>query len=197
MSELPPDPSHASHAQLAPEIRERRRFFARPMPEGYAEEWARILEQPAPERPENEDSMLEFQIADLPLAISSRWVKAVSPTLQVCPVPHRSNTAFLGLVAFAGEIIPCCSLARILGAADSVKGAEARTIILEERPGERWAFPVDAVIGVSRGTLHPKESEGSRLGSAWSDYMFEDERSQKIDALRPATMFERLQRATA
>jgi len=145
--------------------------------------------------------MLEFRIADLPLAIASRWVKAVSPPLTVCPVPHRDNTAFLGLVAYAGEVIPCCSLARILGAADSTQGKEARTIVLEQRIGERWAFPVDAVLGVSTGTLHHRTDatveHPGQLGTQWSDSIFEDDRGRKIDVLRPETLFQRLQRATA
>jgi len=182
-------------------LEQRQRFFARPTPAGYAAEWTEILAQPMPEESENKDSMLEFRIASLPLAIASRYVKAVTSPLVVCPVPHRDNTAFLGLVAFAGDIIPCCSLARILGAADSTKGAEARTIVLEQRPGERWAFPVDAVLGVSTGVLHDRQVEQTKgagqLGRDWSDCLFEDERGQMIDTLRPETLFQRLQRATA
>ena len=201
MSEPKPDPSTPAETKFAPRFEQRRRFFARATPEGYAEEWAKILEQPAPEKAAHEDSMLEFRIADLPLAIASRWVKAVSPPLTVCPVPHRDNTAFLGLVAYAGEVIPCCSLARILGAADSTHGTETRTIVLEQRVGVRWAFPVDAVLGVSTGTLHGKSTAGSgdggQLDIEWSDYLFEDERGRRIDSLRPETLFLRLQRATA
>ena len=184
---------------ITKQIEARKRFFARPMPEGYAAEWAQILAQPIPQDTERKDSMLEFRIAKLPLAIASRYVKAVATPLVVCPVPHRDNTAFLGLVAFAGEVIPCCSLARILGAADSTKGTEARTIVLEQRPGERWAFPVDAVLGVSTGKLHDRAQEGGtgQLGKEWSDCLFEDERGQMIDTLRPETLFQRLQRATA
>ena len=182
-------------------LEQRQRFFARAIPAGYAAEWAEILAQPIPESTERKDSMLEFRIASLPLAIASRYVKAVTSSLVVCPVPHRDNTAFLGLVAFAGDIIPCCSLARILGAADSTKGAEARTIVLEQRPGERWAFPVDAVLGVSTGILHDRQTEQTKgagqLGKDWSDCLFEDERGQMIDTLRPETLFRRLQRATA
>ena len=190
-------------ARLTGYMETRKRFFSRPMPEGYAAEWAHILEQPIPKVAKREDTMLVFRIAELPLAIASRWVKAVTPALVVCPVPHRDNTAFLGLVAYAGEIIPCCSLARILGAADSTVGDEARTIVLEQRPGERWAFPLDAVVGVTPGTLHPQpgasgtEGSNAQLSSEWSESLFEDERGHRIDALRPETLFHRLQRATA
>ena len=188
-------------ALRAKRLEQRQRFFARPTPPDYAAEWTGILAQPIPETTERKESMLEFRIASLPLAIASRYVKAVTSPLIVCPVPHRDNTAFLGLVAFSGDIIPCCSLARILGAADSTKGSEARTIVLEQRPGERWAFPVDAVLGVSTGVLHDRQVEQTKgagqLGRDWSDCLFEDERGQMIDTLRPETLFQRLQRATA
>jgi chemotaxis signal transduction protein len=194
------EPQPKTMPQLDARLQARKRFFAQPIPPGYSAEWAEILAQPLPEESELKDSMLEFRIADLPLAISSRLVKAVTAPLAVCPVPHRDNTAFLGLVAFAGDIIPCVSLARILGAADAITAAESRTIILEERPGERWAFRVDAVLGVSTGTVHDRKQHTgqlSQLSSDWTDLLFEDERKQLIDILRPETLFQRLQRATA
>src|ERR1700728_3663344 len=104
MSETAPPPGTQSPPMVTGRLEQRRRFFSRAMPEGYAEEWARILERPMPAVPEREDSMLMFRIADLPLAISSHWVKAVTPLLTICPVPHRVNAAFLGLVAYAGEV---------------------------------------------------------------------------------------------
>jgi chemotaxis signal transduction protein len=195
MSQFPAEsPDH-----LTERLKKRKQFFSQPMPSGYAEEWAHILAQPMPGDSGRKDSMLEFRIAQLPLAISSRWVKAVTAPLIVCPVPHRDNTAFLGLVAYAGDVIPCCSLARILGAADSINSHEARTIVLEQRRGERWAFPVDAVVGISTGILHDRDSSTSphQLTAEWSDCLFEDDRGQIVDALRPETLFQRLQKATA
>jgi chemotaxis signal transduction protein len=183
---------------LTPRIEARQKFFAQPMPEGYAEEWAEILAQPLPEEQETTAAMLEFRIGELQLALASRYVKAVTAALTVCPVPHRNNTAFLGLVAFGGEVIPCVSLARILGAADAITTADARTIVVEERPGERWAFRVHAVLGVNTGSIHERtESDPTSLDREWSDSVFEDERKQRIDILNPETLFKRMQRATA
>jgi len=206
MSQSNPESAANLDPQLATHLQQRKRFFSRSVPEGYAEDWARILEQPLPEETRRKDSVLEFRIATMHLAVSSRWVKAVAAPLVLCPVPHRDNTAFLGLVAYAGEVIPCCSLARMLGAADSTAGNDARTIVLEERPGERWAFPVDAVLGINSGSLHDRvaayhTSEDSpmpiQLSTEWSDCLFEDERGNRLDVLRPETLFLRLQRATA
>jgi hypothetical protein len=74
--------------------------------------------------------------------------------------------------------------------------------VLEERPGERWSFRVDGVLGVSMGSIHERrEDDGDgqkhRLSKDWSDSVFEDERKQRIDILKPEFLFQRLQRATA
>jgi len=182
--------------KLTPRLEARQKFFARPIPEGYSEEWAVELAKPIPEEQETKASMLEFRIGELVMALESRYVKAVTEALVICPVPHRNNTAFLGLVAFAGEVIPCVSLARILGAADAITATDARTIVLEERQGERWAFRVHAVLGVSTGSLHERSEDG-KLNKEWCESVFEDERKQHIEVLKPQTLFQRLQRATA
>jgi len=191
------DPKKTEVPQMTSRLVARQRFFARPIPEGFSEEWAAALAQPLPETQDTKASILEFRIGDLQMGIASRYVKAVTPALTICPVPHRNNTAFLGLAAFAGEVIPCVSLARILGASDAVTTVDAKTIVLEERPGERWAFRVHAVLGVSTGSTHERGTEdGNKLSSDWCDSVLEDERNQRINILKPETVFQRLQRAT-
>jgi chemotaxis signal transduction protein len=56
----------------------------------------------------------------------------------------------LGVVAFRGEILPCCSLARVLDlpVAGEQSTSASRTLILEESAGRRWAIPIDGVLGV-------------------------------------------------
>lgn len=182
-------------------IARRKRFFAQPAPPGYAEEWAAVLAAIPPAK-SHAISVLEFRIANLELAVSLHWVKAVTDRLALCPVPHRDNTAFLGLVAFGGDVIPCCSLARILGAADSIQSGDARTIVLEERPGERWAFPVDAVLGVSRRSMETehetdKAKGTTQLAAEWRELAYQDDRNVTIEMLRPETLFQRFGRAIA
>ncbi|MEO6922811.1 MAG: chemotaxis protein CheW [Bryocella sp.] len=187
-----------STPRLAPWLETRQAFFARPVPDGYADEWAAVLAQPLAEEVETKASMLEVRLGEMQLAIASRYVKAVTEALIICPVPHRSNTAFLGLVAFGGEVIPCVSLVRILGAADAITGTDARTIVLEDRPGERWAFMVHAVLGVSTGAIRARsEEQVSGLGHDWSECVFDDEHGRLIEILKSETLFQRLKRATA
>jgi len=74
-------------------------------------------------------------------------------------IRDSSGTVLLGVAAFRGEILPCCSLTRIL---DLPAGAEqtataGRTLILEEAAGRRWAVPIDGVLGVRSGVTEYAE----------------------------------------
>ena len=143
-------------------------------------------------------SALRFRLGAMTLAIPSRVVKAVAERRKVCAVPYRRHTAFLGLVAYGGDILPCCSIARLLGAAefDTAPATErdARTIILEERAGERWAFPVDAVLGIVSGTLEVATA-ASALSSEWTEHALRDDSGVCVELLRPDTVFARFARA--
>ena len=88
-----------------------------------------------------------FQLGPLRLAVPTRIAFAVSPVLHVARIPHRSGTVLLGLVAFRGEIVPCCSLARLLDVTQNETGA-ARMLLLQESPGRLWAVPIDSVLGI-------------------------------------------------
>ena len=122
-------------------------LFNRPMPPGYRDELRTLLAERSPEEPRNTGSVLLFRLGELCLALPTSVASAVAPVLHITPIPNRGGTVLLGLVAFHGEIIPCCSLARILGLPELVSSA-GRTLLLEETPGRLWAIPIDAVTGI-------------------------------------------------
>jgi chemotaxis-related protein WspD len=149
-------------------------IFDRPMPPGYRDELRDLLAaQPAAQAARGAGSVLLFQLGDLRLALPTRVAAAVAPVLHIARIPHRSGTVLLGLAAFRGEIMPCCSLSRILDLQrkdlqrkdlqrkdlqrkdlqrkdlPETAGSTARTLILEESPGRAWAIPIDGVLGVA------------------------------------------------
>jgi chemotaxis signal transduction protein len=140
-------------------------IFDRPLPPGYRDELRALLAaKPAAEAVRGAGSVLLFQLCGLRLALPTRVAAAVAPVLHIARIPHRSGTVLLGLAAFRGDIMPCCSLARILDLKPDLKAAEpdsqpeaaaeadvstARTLILEESPGRAWAIPIDGVLGVA------------------------------------------------
>jgi chemotaxis signal transduction protein len=155
--------SEAAHTSL----------FERPMPPGYRDELQALMavEPPKPQR--RTGSVLLFQLGPLRLALPTRVASAVSPVLHIARIPHRSGTVLLGLVAFRGEILPCCSLAQLLDVSRNETGA-ARMLILEESPGRQWAVPIDAVLGI-RATPDSNSAESAPLAPNWISGSFDDQ----------------------
>jgi len=141
-------------------------LFGRLMPPGYRDE-LRVLEAELTRGTTHRGgTILLFQLGELRLALPTRVASAVAPVLHIARIPHRSGTVLLGVAAFRGEILPCCSLSRILDlpAAVEQSATTGRTLILEESAGRRWAIPIDGVLGVRPGaaeyTQHPAPIAG-------------------------------------
>jgi len=129
-------------------------IFDRPMPPGYRDDLRRLEAETTSVDGLRTGSVLLFQLGDLRLALPTKIASAVAPVLHIARIPHRTGTVLLGVVAFRGEILPCCSLSRILdlpASGEQPKSAAARTLILEESAGRRWAVPIDGVLGVRTG----------------------------------------------
>ncbi len=152
-------------------------IFERPLPQGYRDELHTMLaDRPVAPR-SREGSILLFRLGGVQLALPMRVAAAVAPVLHIARIPHRSGTVLLGLAAFRGDILPCCSISRILDlTSDSAQPdvATARTLILEESPGRRWAAPIDAVLGVRTRRGEPTET-AAPLAKQWVEGSFADE----------------------
>lgn len=150
----------------------RRTLFDRPLPPGYRDELQAAVAVEPPRPRANTGSILLFELGGLRLALPTRTASAIAPVLHVARVPHRSGTVLLGLVAFRGEILPCCSLARLFDLEPSQSGA-ARTLILADSNARRWAAPIDGVLGVR---LAPKETSSTPapLAAHWLRASFDD-----------------------
>lgn len=173
-------------------------LFDRPLPESYREEMRALVAEAPAEAAQQSGSMLIFQLGGLRLALPTRIASAVAPVLHIARIPHRSGTVLLGLTAFRGDILPCCSLARILDlkeTAESGTAANPRMMILEESPGRMWAVPIDAVLGVR--TAIEVESEAQEvLAEQWVRGTFEDE-SGRVLLLDHEVLFRQIMLATA
>jgi chemotaxis-related protein WspD len=176
-------------------------LFERPLPPGYRDELrALVAERPAAHK-RSEGSVLLFQLGEMRLGLPTRVAAAVAPVLHIARIPHRSGTVLLGLAAFRGEILPCCSLSKILDLPETAGGegraesATARTLILEESPGRRWAVPIDGVLGVR--IRRDNAGEGAAvLGPQWLQGSFTDEAGM-YHLLDPEVVFRQITLATA
>jgi chemotaxis-related protein WspD len=171
-----------------------RNLFDRPMPAGYRKELQSLMAVESPKPVRHAGSVLLFQLGQLRLALPTKFATAVSPVLHIARIPHRSGTILLGLVAFRGEIIPCCSLARLLDVARNETGA-ARMLILEEAPGRLWAVPIDAMVGI-RTTPELHMPESAPLAAHWLRGTFEY-KSRDFYFLDHDNLFRQITLATA
>jgi len=177
-------------------------LFDRPLPPGYRDELQALTAVPPAALTRRTGSLLLFQLGDLRLALPARVAAAVAPVLHIARIPHRSGTVLLGLAAFRGEIMPCCSLNRILDLPNSPdpaiapsEGVTARTLILEESYGRRWAVPIDGVLGVRTRPGDPGPATGP-LAAQWLEGSYEDQ-AGAFHLLDPDVLFRQITLATA
>jgi chemotaxis-related protein WspD len=172
-------------------------LFDRPMPSGYRDELRALEAESAARIALSTGSILLFQLGEFRLALPTRVASAVAPVLHIARIPHRSGTVLLGVVAFRGEILPCCSLSRILDLPTSVEqsAAAGRTLILEESAGRRWAVPIDGVLGVRSGATEYAHIP-SPLAAQWIHGSVEDE-SGVFHLLDHEVLFRQITLATA
>ena len=195
-----PEETSVDAVAMADRLNARRAFFRHPVPAGYADEMAESLARVPEAEPQRSGAMLVFQVAELCVAVPARIMRGVSRTLHPSPLPHRRSGPVLGLVGFRGEVLPCCSLVRLMGVADSARtDAQARTLLLNDSKGEGWAIPVDAVLGIHTGSLRERNSTDalSESDAGWTQGVFDDEHGLVAHALRLDVLFERMKRALA
>ena len=173
-------------------------IFDRPMPPGYRDDLRRLEAETTSVDGLRTGSILLFHLGDLRLAVPTRIASAVAPVLHIARIPHRSGTVLLGLAAFRGEILPCCSLSRILDlphATEQTESATARTLILEESATRRWAVPIDGVLGVRIAAGEPAHIDAP-IANQWLQGSYPDAAGH-FHLLDPEILFRQITLATA
>jgi len=166
-----------------------RTFFNRPAPEGYLENWSRILE--IPERPADAaaTSVLVFRLEREWFALPADVLVEVTSLRPLHRVPHRGSGILEGLVNIRGQLQLYVSLHRILGLTPPAlapatppggpdAGPPARLLVVEQRTTatERWVFAVDQVAGVQaveRMSMRAVPSTVSQSAARYSQTLFD------------------------
>jgi chemotaxis signal transduction protein len=167
-------------------------IFERELTAEYREEFARMLAVEQKPPPKRMGSMLLFRLSGRRFALPTAALVAVTEPLHIAPIPHRAGTALLGLVAFEGEVLPCCALRPLLDLDGGVE-ASAKTLILQETKGRNWAVPVDEVDGMRAAT----EVQPARDGSGSSAGHYIDEDGTVVDLLDAEALFRLMRLAVA
>jgi chemotaxis-related protein WspD len=128
-----------------------------------------------PPLPVTRVSLLIFRIRAEWLAVPTQFLQEVLDPRPIHVVPFRSNKVFTGLVNVNGELLPCFSVADLLQLstepADKLPAENSRPsrLVVFEKEGRRFVFPVDEILGVRRlaleGMVHPPSTLGKSPGT--------------------------------
>lgn len=136
-------------------------------PHNYVEEWINVLaETPVDEETQSNEAVIKtasaisvmiFRLGNEQLALSAKILQEVTHPCVIQPLPHRSNSLFLGLVNIRGETLLCASLHHLLNLElteekenSSNKAVNAQRMMVAGHQDDKWVFPVDEVYGIYR-----------------------------------------------
>lgn len=132
-----------------------RSLLEREAPAGYLNEWTDLLTVEKEVTTGELISVVIFRLGQEWLALAAPLFTEVTAISVVHTLPHRSNDIFLGLVSIRGEIQLCVSLNNLLGLGTTIDDDHPsqnvhKRMVVVERDGNRWVFPVDEIYGVHR-----------------------------------------------
>jgi len=116
-------------------------------------EWTEQFSLPKETDSEATESLIVFRIADEWLAIRTICFIEAIDNKFIHFVPNRTNNYLLGLVNVNGELLMCISLSAFLNLPSVIplnesKSKVYKSLLVMERNGESYVFPVDENYGV-------------------------------------------------
>ncbi|HAZ42942.1 MAG TPA: chemotaxis protein CheW [Cyanobacteria bacterium UBA11369] len=142
-----------------------RSLLEKEVPSGYLQEWTDLLRSSVGSlnrvAPRGTISVGIFRLEGEWLALSAKTIEEVTQACVIRTLPHRTNNIILGLVNIRGEIQICISLKTFLGLdtpdtqLQHISPVVYERMIVVEKDGSRWVFPVDEIYGIHR--IHPDE----------------------------------------
>ena len=96
-------------------------------------------------------SLLIFQLGGERFGLPTTMLQEFARHRPIHSLPHRRQGILLGLINIGGELLICISLARLLGVEKEIcPNRICERVLVLNWQGNRFAFPVDDVHGVSR-----------------------------------------------
>lgn len=160
---------------------EGRRLLERNVPADYGQEWAALMAAPTQTLLSSSRKEVGQAIAAVFFRVQGEWLalpaslfKEVTSASTIHTIPHRSNQILLGLVNIRGELQMCVSLAHLL-TLEAASPSSKRTItpprmMVLEREGDRWVFPVDEIYGVQRLRLDELKPAPTNVAKSTNTY---------------------------
>lgn len=132
-----------------------RKVFDKRIPEGYIEQWTRVLSGDVEPVSKTSQSIISFRLQKEWFSLSTSNFIEVSQTKSIHKIPHQTNGLILGVVNVSGAVRLCFSLANLLGVAKedieqlNPRGVYKRYLVVQISDTD-YVFPVEEVGGVYR-----------------------------------------------
>lgn len=130
------------------------RLLDRSLTPEYRREWALYFARPKFKASPGSISEVLFRIGREWLALPTSAFQEVIETRKVHTIPHRRQSALIGIINVRGELLLAVSLAKLLGMVHDARSSGDRTtyerLLVASWQSHRVVFPVDEVHGVHR-----------------------------------------------
>ncbi len=123
------------------------RLFDHPLTDEDLSAATRSVSTPNAEKARGERSVIVFRMGSEWFALPTTRFQEIAESRPVHTVPHRRGGVMRGLINVRGELLPCVSLERLLGAAEPAAADGGRVVVMND-PRGRFAFIADQVADV-------------------------------------------------
>jgi len=133
----------------------------RALPPGYLREWTERIAARYAAPDSGTQSVVVFRIGAERLALPTHVFREVAEDCPFHSLPHRAGHVAAELVNVRGEILICVPLDTLLGLERESRAQERKShriherVVVVDREGDRFAFPVSEICAVVR--YHPRE----------------------------------------
>jgi len=159
-------------------------FFKQEIPEDYRQDWTKQIAQSKQEVRRQDKGAMLIRLGDEYVAWPSLSCLTVVSAHQIHAIPHRSHPVLKGLAAMRGQLLPCCSLARLLEIKTSSVIHEQQLILLgsEQHPIGMLVEHIETYIRFHHDDEQDLPSNLMKTGVCFSQSML-DWKEQKIPLL--------------
>ncbi len=132
-----------------------KQLLDREAPPDYRRQWTENLRQQKDDGARQMESAFVFRLGDEWFALPTEVLSEVTEIRGIHRVPHNHSKVLRGLVNIRGELQLCVSLGFLFGLEKSELPPQAgrkihQRIVVMERDGERYVFPVSEARAVHR-----------------------------------------------
>lgn len=171
------------------------RLLDRPLPHHYLSDWTMHFAVERPSRKAVNGSAMLFRLRQEWLGLPTLAFQEVAERRPIHSLPHRAQSATLGLANVRGELLICISLGHLLGLSQVPPTAVLRQtyqrLLVVGWDGNRLGFPVDEVQGPHRFHSRELQPAPGTIAKATSHHVqgLFNWRSRPVGLLNPHQVF--------